>query len=131
MLIGAPGLIKEDIHIVIGKEEILRGTIQVMCLLCETIEPVHRAVASPMPIEQRTDGICHIEECHAFGFLVVGRPVVDGIDTHAIYFDIGPSLCDDLTADCGAVVIVVGNLQIFFLAAVARLFVIELIVLIP
>ena len=100
-----------------------------MCPLCKAVEPIHRAVARLIPIEQRADGIGQIEKGHAPGFLFVGCPVIDGSDRHAVHFEIRPSLCEDLAADCRTVVIVIGNLQIL-LAFVTRLIFVELIVLI-
>ena len=126
VFIGAPCLVEEDIHIVIGKKEILRRTIEVVCLLCKAVEPIHRAVTRPIPIEQGADGVCQIEEYHALDFLFIGWPIVDGIDTHAVHFNIGSAFCNDFTADCRTVVIVIGNLQIFLFIVVARLLFVKL-----
>ena len=45
-------LTEEHIYIVVRKEKILRGAVQLMCLFCKAIEPIHRAIASPVPVEQ-------------------------------------------------------------------------------
>lgn len=101
-----------------------------MCLRCKAIEPIHRTIASPVPIEKGADGICQIEEHHTLDFLFIGWAIVDRTDAHAVYFNIRTALCDDLTADCCTIVIVVGNLQVLLLVAIARFFFVELVVLV-